>query len=119
MKEFARRINFFTTSFVGILGISLISEIFQENDAEDKLDDIAILILSAVSIWWYKKKGHNARSTTPSIIILCIGLLIKFVGILIEHTDKEALGDDIGIFVAFLLALIFVTWQTLALRKEK
>lgn len=119
MKELARRINYFTSSFVAILGFSLISEIVQEDDMPDKLDDLGMLILAIGSIWWYKKNGYKTISAMPSVLILGIGLIIKLGGIMIEHADKDALGDDIGIFVALLLAFVFVVWQVFRSRSAK
>ena len=119
MKEFAKRLNFFSTSFISILGFSLISEIFMENDLEDKLDDIGILILGIVSIFWYKRKGSNTSSAKGSVVLIGVGLIIKIIGIIIEHADKEALGDDIGIVIALIMAFSFIFWQVISHRSEK
>lgn len=118
MKEFSRRINFFTASFIGILGFSQIGEIFHENDFEDKLDDILILLLGIVTIWWYKKTGYKSGKSVTSVIILVISVLIKIMGIYIERGDKEALGDDIGIISGLVIALIFIVWQVFSHKKE-
>jgi hypothetical protein len=119
MKDLARRLNFFTASFVGILGFSLIAEIFQEKDSEDKLDDVLILLLGVGAIVWYKKTGHKVSNAVGSAIILGLGILVKLIGVYIERSDKEALGDDIGILVALLLAFIFVLWQIFLHKKAK
>jgi hypothetical protein len=113
MKEIARRINFFTASFIGVLGLSLVSEIIMEDDRMDKIDDILMVALGLSAIWWYKKSGYKLSKTTGSVIILVIALIIKFFAIYIEHADKEAVGDDFGILSALILAFVFVIWQTL------
>ncbi len=119
MKEVVRRINYFSTAFVSILGFSLTSEIFQEDDFVDKIDDILMLLLSIGVIIWYKKKGYKAEKTAMSLLAVGIGLVIKIIAIVIEHADKEAVGDDIGIMVGLVLAFAFVLWHTLGLRKTK
>lgn len=114
MKDLARRLNFFSTTFTSILGFSLAAEIMQEDDFEDKIDDVILLIIGIAAIWWYKTRGYKADNTVGSIVIVGLGLLTKFGALIIEHADKEALGDDIGIFIALLLAFIFIIWQTFA-----
>lgn len=118
MKELARRLNFFTASFLGIVGISLIGEVFQEDDFPDKIDDFLIFILGLAAIYWYKKTGHKLEKASSSLVFLVIAFLIKLGGIIIEHADKEALGDDIGVFIPIVIALIFVAWQVFTHKKN-
>lgn len=118
MKDLVKRLNFFTASFLGIVGISLVGEVFQEDDLPDKIDDFLIFILGLAAIYWYKKAGYKAEKATLSIIFLVVAFIIKLGGIFIEHADKEALGDDIGVFIPIVLALIFVVWQTYFHKKQ-
>lgn len=119
MKEVIHRINYFTASFVSILGLSLAGEIFQEDDSPDKVDDAVLLIIGLVAIWWYKKKGYKAESVKVSLIFLVLALLTKIGAIIIEHSDAEAVGDDIGVAIGLALAIIFVVWQKFSLKKTK
>src|SRR5690349_10533664 len=112
MKELTKRLNFFTATFLGIVGISLISEVFQEDDFPDKIDDFLIFLLGIGAIYWYKKTGFKAGKSTTSVVLLVVAFFIKLMGIIIEHADKEALGDDIGVFIPIIFALVFVAWQT-------
>ncbi len=114
MKEIARRINYFTAVFTSVLGFSLTSEIFMEDGVPDKIDDIFIVVLSAVAIFWYLSQGHKASRTLGSILLLAGGIAIKALAIAIEHADKEAVGDDYGVISALIFAFIFVVWQTIA-----
>lgn len=117
MQDLARRLNFFSVGFVGVLGLSLATEIIHEDDFSDKIDDFVLLILGAVAIYWYKKFGFKTTKTSTSIIFLTLALLTKLGAIVIEHADAEAVGDDIGIFLSLILALAFVVWQSLKLRR--
>jgi hypothetical protein len=119
MKEVIHRINYFTAAFIGILGFSLAGEIFQEDDAPDKIDDVILLIIGIVAIWWYKKKGYKAPSVTGSLVLLVLALLTKIGAIIVEHADAEAVGDDIGIVIALVITIVFVLWQKFTLKKEK
>lgn len=113
MKDLARRINFFAAGFIGVLGLSLTSELFLENDVSDKIDDALMLLLSLATIYWYRKTGYKSSKSVASIVIIGIGILIKALAIYIENADKEAVGDDFGIIAALIIAFIFVTWQTI------
>jgi len=119
MKDAIAKINYLTASFLGIIGISVFPEVFQEDDRVDKIDDGLLFILGLLTIWWYKKKGHAEKNGKMAIVLIAIGLCIKIVGIFIEHADKEALGDDIGVGIALVLTLIFVVWQVLLANKKK
>ncbi len=113
----AQKLNFFVASFLGIVSLSLISEIFMEDDPMDKIDDVLFLILGIVAIFWYKKNA--TKKTIAPVVLTVLGVVIKFGAIVVEHADKEALGDDIGIFVAMVIALVLVIYQYLQLKKAK
>jgi peptidoglycan/LPS O-acetylase OafA/YrhL len=119
MKDFFHRINFFVASFIGILGFSLAGEIFQEDDPADKVDDTILLLIGIICIWWYKKKGNKVDSVKGSLLFLLLALLTKIGAIIVEHADAEAVGDDIGVGIGLLLAIIFVLWQTVTAKKRK
>lgn len=113
MKDLARRLNFFSAGFMGVLGLSLIGEVVMEHDLEDKVDDALMVILGLAAIWWYKRTGHKVSKTVGSIVLVGVGVLVKLYAIRIEFVDKEAVGDDFGILAALIIAFIFVTWQSI------
>lgn len=118
MKEFKTRINFFVASFISIVGLTLVSEIIMENDIEDKIDDVVLLVLGLIAMWWYKKSGNKGASVIPAIWISGIAVIVKIAAVIIEHGDKEALGDDFALLTACLLSFIFVVWQVLSHKKN-
>lgn len=117
MKDFFTKINFLVTTFVSIIGFTLIYEVISENDLEDKLDDALMIILGIAAIWWYKKSGYKGAGGKMALIISGAAVLLKVMAIFIEHADKEAVGDDIGIFIGLLLLFLFVLWQILSRKK--
>jgi drug/metabolite transporter (DMT)-like permease len=118
MKDFVHRVNYFSATFISLLGFAMAPEILQEDDFPDKIDDILLLVIGLIGVWWYKKRGFKADSTKGSILLIGASLLVKIGGIIIEHADKEALGDDIGVTIALLLAFLFILWQKFS-HKEK
>lgn len=118
MKELYVKINFFVTSFISILGITLIYEIIKENDVADKIDDSLMVILGIIAIWWYRKTGHRGEDSKPAVIISGTAVAIKILAVAIEHADKEALGDDIGILIALISAFALVVYMVYFSKKK-
>jgi hypothetical protein len=118
MKEFYSKINFLVATFVSILGFTLVYEVISEDDPADKIDDALMVVLGIVAIWWYKKSGYKGSSAKPAILISGVSVLIKIMAVIIEHADKEAVGDDIGILLALILLFVFITWQVLSRRSK-
>jgi len=112
-----RGFNLLSISIVGLAGFSFMPEIFVEKDMPDKIDDLLLLILAGIAIVWYRKSTNRyVRSLAPVIFIL-IGLAIKILGFIIELDDKDALGDDIGGLILFILSAGVVLFQYRKTRK--
>ncbi len=109
MEKSVQKLNFFTSAFLGIMGFSLIGELFMEDDWMDKIDDGMFLILGIAAIFWYKSNALK-KSMAPIILVL-IGVAIKIFAIFVEIKDKEAVGDDFGILSALLITLVVVIYQ--------
>lgn len=118
MKELYSKLNFFVASLVSILGFTMIYEIISEDDISDKIDDILMFVLGLVAIWWYKKSGYKGQSSKLALFVTIGASLIKIMAIVIEHADKEAVGDDIGILMSLLLALMFVGYLVVFRQKK-
>jgi hypothetical protein len=117
MEGLARRLNYFTAAFLGILGLAMSAEIFRETDYIDKVDDLLMLLIGLVSWWWYQKRGINIPKATMSVVFITVAILIKVMAIIIEHDDAAAVGDDVGVLSMLIIALVFVVSQTY-FRKE-
>lgn len=111
INELTKKINFFSFSFVSIIGLSMFPELFLEDDPSDKIDDALIVLLGIAGIVWYKKTGHKSNKTTGSIIMFILAILIKIMAIVIERADKEAVGDDIGVLITFVFGFIFTLFM--------
>lgn len=112
----AKKLNFFTSAFLGIMGLSLAQEIIMEDDPVDKIDDLAFLLLGLFAVYWYRK--NPTKFSLMPVILVLVGTLIKIGAILVEMNDKEAVGDDIGILVALIITLVFVFLQYRKLKQS-
>lgn len=106
-----RGFNLLGTAIVALAGFAFTAEIFLENDWPDKIDDIALLVLAIVGIIWYLYgKNKYMRSVMP-VVLIVLSLLAKIMAVIIEHDDKDAVGDDFGGLTLFVLATIFIVYQ--------
>lgn len=106
-----RGFNLLATSLISLTGIAFLAEIFLENDWADKTDDIILVILAVIGIVWYLTKGHRYLRSAVPVILVILGLLDKIMALVLEHSDKDALGDDIGGLILFVFATALVVYQ--------
>jgi len=106
-----RGFNLLATSITALAGFAFAPEIFVETDWPDKIDDILLFILGLVALWWYKTGTRStSRSVVPAVLVI-LALIVKFGGLLIELGDPDAMGDDLGGLILFILAAGLVTYQ--------
>lgn len=112
-----RGFNLLGASLVALPGFAFVPEIFLEKDWDDKADDIGLLVIGIVGIMWYLT-GNNrtGRSITPVVLVI-LALLVKAAAVFIEFRDKEAVGDDYGALILFVLATLFVIYQYVQTKK--
>lgn len=112
------RLNYFVISFVAILGLTMISEVFMEKEWADRADDLFMVLVGLYSIYWYKTSKAISSRTWMPIILLGLCFLSKVWAIKVEFNDKEAVGDDYGVITALILALIFSVQQLVSMGKK-
>ena len=106
-----RGFNLLATSIVGIAGFAFLPETIIEKDVPDKIDDTLLFILAVSAIYWYNKSNNRyVRSSLP-VAFVVTGLIIKTIGLIIEHDDPEALGDDAGGLILFVLSTALIIRQ--------
>jgi hypothetical protein len=118
LQEYINRgLNLLGVSIVGLSGFAFAPEIFLEKDIDDKLDDIGLLVVGVLGIFWYLwGKNKYSRSVFP-VLLVSLSLVIKVVALLVEFKDAEAVGDDFGAIILFVLSLILVIYQYWLVRK--
>ncbi len=104
-------------SIMGLSGFAFAPEIFLENDWMDKLDDISIFVLAVVAIIWYLSGNNKFMRSKMPVILVGLALLAKIGALIIEFKDKDAVGDDFGALILFVLATSLVIFQFLKTKK--
>ena len=97
--------NLFAIALVAALALGGASEIFFEGTARGALDEVAILLIAAGGVLWYRSNRYH-QSLIPAAI-LGGPFIFKVIAILIEDADDK--GDDYGAVATLLIALIIWT----------
>lgn len=106
-----RGFNLLATTILGLAGLAFGTVGFTETDLPDKIDDFGLLAVGAVTLIWYLAGSNRTRRTVIPVALLVLALLVQFLGVGLEHDDKEAFGDNIGGLFLFIPAVITVTFQ--------
>lgn len=106
-----RGFNLLAVGVVGLAGFAFMAEIFLEHDWSDKIDDIALLAFGVIAIFWYLSKENRYKRSFAPVVLASLSLLAKIGAMVVESSDKEAVGDDFGGLTLFILAVVFIVYQ--------
>jgi peptidoglycan/LPS O-acetylase OafA/YrhL len=111
--------NLLGIGLLAIIALSIAAVAFIETDWVDKLDDIFLVALGAAAVVWYLWGQNRLRWSVVPTVLLGIAFLVKIATIFtVEASDASARGDDIGVAVGFLAAVLLVAWVTWRARRE-
>lgn len=102
--------NLVAASIVALAGFTFFPEFFIEDEVSHRLDEGLLFLLAIWAIIWYRRGQNRFKRTVAPIWFVGGALAIKILGIILEHSDKEDLGDDMGALVLFILATALVVW---------
>ena len=106
-----RGYNLLGVGIVGLAGFAFLPEVFLENDIPDKIDDALLFLVGLYAMGWYVRGTNRfARSVQP-VVFIVLALLCKILAAIIEFDDPEAVGDDMGGLILFVLATAFIIYQ--------
>ena len=104
--------NLFAVGLVAAIALGGASEIFFEGTVRGGLDEIAILLIAAGGVLWYRSNRYH-QSLIPAAI-MGGPFIFKVIAILIEDADDK--GDDYGAVATLLIALII--WAVIYYRSR-
>ena len=105
-----RTTNLVATSVVALAGFAFAPEMFIEDEPTHRMDEGLLLLLAIGAIIWYKRGENRYKRSLVPVYLTAGALLIKVMAVVIEHADKEDIGDDMGALVLFILATALVVW---------
>lgn len=112
-----RGYNLMTCTILGLAGLAFGTVIFDEADFPDKIDDAVLLLVAVAAVIWYVSGDNRFKRTVVPIILTAIAVLGQLAGVLIEHDDAGAFGDNIGGMIMYTGLLIVLIVQYYASAK--
>jgi peptidoglycan/LPS O-acetylase OafA/YrhL len=111
-----RAVNLVAATVLGLTALTFGSEIFNEMDPVDKIDNTLLLVIGVVAVAWYFMRRNWARRSALPVVLAGAALIAQIAGFAIEVGDSVALGDDIPGLVLFvpLLIIVFVLYRQAA-----
>lgn len=103
--------NFAVAAFLAALAIGMVTAIPTEDEFAHKLDEIVIpIVVLAFVIWYFMGRNKYSRSLIP-LGTVALALVLKAIALfVVEFSDKEDRGDDIGIVVVLVAFLVITGW---------
>jgi hypothetical protein len=112
-----RTLNLLGVSIVALAGFAFLPEVIIENDFPDKIDDGLLFVIGLTAIGWYLTGKNKFKRSVMPVVFVFLSLATKILAVIIEHDDKEAIGDDFGALILFILAAILVSYLYIKSKK--
>ena len=112
-----RGFNLMVTAFLFLGGIAFGTVITEEHDLPDKIDDAGFLTLGIITLIWYFVAGRAKRTVIP-VVLVAVAVANQILGVILEHDDSNAFGDNIGGMFLFIPLLVFVSAQYFYFNKK-
>jgi len=114
-----RGYNFFVVAFLGIVGGSLVTQVFFEDEWTHRFDELLILTIAVVAIVWYRTGQNRLNRSSVPVILAGAALLSKVAGMVLEISDTKDVGDDFDLFLLLLLFVIVASVAYIGIRRAK
>lgn len=103
--------NFAVAAFLGALAFGMLTAIPTEDEFTHKLDEIVIpLVVVAFLVWYFMGRNRFSRSLIPLGTVAVVLVLKAIALFVLEFSDKEDRGDDIGITIVLIAFLVITAW---------
>lgn len=112
-----RGYNLMICAFLFASGLAFGSVVINEADLTDKVDDAWLLVTGVMALVWYLTGENRFKRSIVPIAIVVLAVIGQIVGILLEFSDKNAFGDNIGGAIIFTQVLVLAIYQYLRRHK--
>ncbi len=94
---------------LALSGFAFGSVLIPEKDLTDKIDDASFLAIGIVALVWYLAGTNRFKLSRLPNLLSGLAVIMQIVGVVLEHHDKEAFGDNIGGMILFV-PLFILLW---------
>ena len=109
---FVRGNNLAIITFICLIALGLVGELFIETEFIDKLDDMVIILIAVFAIIWFLSKANSYKVSYTPMVLAILVFLTKVAAFIIEFSDKDARGDEMGLLlplaVLVVLSIVFL-----------
>ncbi len=98
--------NLLAVALMSITSATLIERLIGEDDMIDKIDEAIIILLGVTALIWYLSQNNRFKRSFVPLGILIGAALVQIGGLVAEIGDPAAAGDDYGLVIFFVLAVI-------------
>jgi peptidoglycan/LPS O-acetylase OafA/YrhL len=113
-----RAYNLVGTAIVAISGFAFFPQTFSEDELTHKLDEGGLFLLAIGALIWYFVGKNKVSRTIVPILLAAAALIMKLLAFFfLEAGDSADLGDEYALLLLFALALGFLIWQYISLRR--
>jgi len=106
-----RGYNLMVAAILFFAGLAFGTVAIEETDAIDKVDDIGLLVVGAIAVFWYLWGDHRLRRSQVPVLLAIVALVAQYSAIVFERDDPTAFGDNIGGIILFTPFVIFAIYQ--------
>ena len=113
-----RGYNLVGTAIVAMSGLAFFPEFFAEDEPAHKFDEGVLLLLAIGAIAWYLVGKNKFSRTIVPMLFTAAALVMKLLTVfLLENGDAADLGDEFGAIILYVIALGFLIWQYVSIRR--
>lgn len=113
-----RGYNLVGTAIVAITGFAFSQEFFFEDELTHKLDEGVLFLLAIGALAWHFIGNNKFSRTIVPLLFTASAFIMKLLAFLfLEAGDSADLGDEFGALLLFAIALVFLIWQYISLRR--
>jgi FtsH-binding integral membrane protein len=110
-----RGYNLLGVGIIVLSGLSFFSGLPAEIDHPvHAVDEILLAVLALVALIWYLSGRNKFSRTVLPIVFAVVALAIKVLGVILEASDPQDVGDEFGALVLFVALIILLVWQYIA-----
>jgi FtsH-binding integral membrane protein len=106
-----RGYNLMICAILFAAGCAFGSVLAAERDLNDMVDDAWLLITGILAVMWYLFAGSRLKRSPIPLGFAALAAVGQAVGVVLEASDKNALGDNIGGSILYGIVLVLAIYQ--------